>query len=146
MTPIDDLHVGQWIAIVEDKVEPKIGIFGYAHQRNVVSGQPLQIIAISLPFLAVTDGQMRFAIDVREMAVKKLHRKYVEVMKGRWIDEEHSREGVAEIHESRPNTSTEGMCPYCGDRLIQRLGEDRAWYLFCRECGFQGSRGKDESL
>lgn len=145
-TPIDDLHVGQWIAVVGDKVEPEPNMFGYAYRRDVVSGQPLQIIAISLPFLAVTNGHMRFAIDVREFDVKLLHRKYVEMMKGHWIDEEHSREGVAEKPKPEPTKSTEGMCPVCGDRLIRRLGDDRCWHLFCRECGFQGSRGKDESL
>lgn len=152
-TPIDDLHVGQWIAVVESaEHETDFNPFSMfaPTPRSKVTGQPLKIVAISLPFLAVSDGHRRFPIDVREVQVKKLHKKYVECLKARQAIEERPNSGptfaVAETEkaaEKKPEGKF-GLCPVCGDRLIQRKSTGD-WHLACRECGFEGGYGKDNA-
>lgn len=146
MTPIDDLHVGQWIAVVgEKKEEPDCNPFSLFRpsKRDMVTGQPLQIVALSLPFIAVTDGHRRFPLDVREVEVKKLHRKYVQSMKARQKDWEPEGFAVPEPEKAKEeSTGKHGLCPMCGDRLIQRKSQGD-WFLACRECGFEGTLPKD---
>jgi hypothetical protein len=148
MTPVDDLQVGQWIAIVGAKdAEPEFSLFGMCRpkSRDVVTGQPLKIVAMSLPFVAVTDGYRRFPIDVREIQVKKLDPKYVKAMKAKQSEWEPDGFAVPEPEKPKSeSTGRHGLCPMCGDRLIQRKS-DGDWFLACRQCGFQGTLPKDHS-
>lgn len=156
MTPEDDLKVGQWIAIVTEIVAdtsegPEWSPFGWGHsprRESNVDGRPLRILAISLPFIAVTDGMNRFPIDVRESKVTKLSSSYVKAMarqqlprhqQGRSICETLSanRFVISEPPERISEEKPERACPLCGDRLIERHRE-KVWFLACRLCGFEG--------
>ena len=149
MTPVDDLRVGQWIAVVDQKKdEGEQGFFWMTRSRTkkLVTGQPLKIVAMSLPFIAVTDGFRRFPVDVREATVRKLDAKYVRAMKANQKDWELDASfAVAEPGKPKGESKgRHGLCPMCGDRLIQRKS-DGDWFLACRECGFEGTLPKDRS-
>lgn len=149
-TPVDDLAVGQWIAITDMQEEqPDWSPFAmFRPQPRHVTGQPLKIVAMSLPFLAVTDGMRRFPIDVREVKVKKLEPRYVKAMKASqkdWEPERTTRSAFTVAEPEKPKEKSKGMnglCPVCESRLIQRK-TDGEWFLACRECGFEGTLGKD---
>lgn len=147
MTPVDDLHVNQWVTIVDQREEePSPFDFFGSSRRNLVSGQPLQIVAISLPFIAVTDGMRRLPIDVREVNLRVLHKKYVESMRSSRIEQNTNQQCVAP-EPAKENTGPVGIfgqCPVCGDRLVKRIREgSREWILAYRQCGFEGNFGKD---
>lgn len=161
MTPVDDLHVGQWIAVVghveqEEADDPWSQMFG-GRRKAIFDGKPLKILAISLPFICVTDGYNRAGLDMREVRVKKLSKSYVEAMSLRSqvrerVSDVERRFGVtlpvtqdvdpAVKQQKEEPKSTEGMCPICGHKLISRKYEgDSAWVFACKECGFEGTRG-----
>lgn len=152
MTPIDSLYVGNWIAItrvVPEEREYSMFMpwaFNSNDNHPPVDGRPLRILAISLPFICVTDGRYKFSLNVRRCEVQKLHRTYVRQMFGALV----SYAGVAaceldedEEDEDTPDDKT-GCCPVCGGHLIQLLHEgSNVWMLACKECGFQGGRPTD---
>jgi hypothetical protein len=91
MTAVDDLKVGMFVAIVGDYEpkgwrEPEMSPFFSmcygepTKPKPRATGQPLQIVAISLPFLAVTDGEKKYPIDVRECQLQRLSPAYVRAM------------------------------------------------------------------
>jgi hypothetical protein len=149
-TPVDDLQVGQWVAIVsshEEEHDHSPWAMFRSRPKEQVTGQPLKIVAMSLPFLAVTDGYRRFPIDVREVQVKKLDPKYVKAMKAKQRDYEPVGNSFAVPEPDKPKAESSGkhgLCPMCQSRLIKRK-TDGDWFLACRECGFQGTLPKDHS-
>lgn len=90
MTPADDLRPGMWVAIVgrEEPEEETSGQWSFTawpmarSTRSTVAytGEPLQILAISLPFLCVFGGGKRFAIDLRSRDVQRLSKRFVRAM------------------------------------------------------------------
>lgn len=131
MTPPDDLHVGMWIAIVSDKSvtadEPR-GIFGMVQPRpDVCTGEPLQILAYSFPFLCVSNGERSFPIDIRKYDVQRLNKAYVNALRN------HQ---PAPLQAKRiTKQDREGCCPNCGSRMVQRRSLQVGWRMHCRECG-----------
>lgn len=81
MTPIDDLNEGQWIAIHSEKVTEEdycqCGCGKRLTRGVIADGAPLQVIAISLPFILVEEGDKKYTVDVRRTNVVKLTKKYV---------------------------------------------------------------------
>lgn len=148
-TPEDDLRVGQWVAIHHDvpkddgREEASPFFFGYRQQpQSSVDGKPLKILALSLPFVAVTDGDERFPIDVRETKLITLSPKYVKAMNRQAI--RHSiqesasvKYSICEPRKKLKDETPERACPLCRSRLIERLRDSR-WFLACRQCGFEG--------
>lgn len=146
MTPVDDLHVNNWIAVCYDKrAEPDMPFWGQHSRQPSFTGQPLQIIAISLPFIAVRDGRRRFSIDIRDFGVRKLHPTYVRQMKGSYEDHD---DGVCGISESGKEDvvldegSIRGLCPMCGEKLRERRLATGVWVFICDECGFEGGQAE----
>lgn len=159
-TPEDDLRVGQWVAIHHDvpkdngREEDSPFFFGYRQpQQSSVDGKPLKILALSLPFVAVTDGEQRFPVDVRETKLIKLSPKYVKMMNRRAVRHQPlasdpfrgALDGAGRYAISEPakaakaakDETPERACPLCRSRLIERLRDGR-WFLACRQCGFEG--------
>lgn len=145
MTREDDLKVGMWVAIThetpQDEAPHSPFGFGYPPPRNPqpnVDGCPLKIVAISFPFVAVTDGTNRFPIDVRETKVTKLDRKYVNAMTLPRRPGHPTAYCVDEPPPRTPEPLRDGLtCPLCQERLIERH-RDSTWRLACRQCGFEG--------
>lgn len=119
MTPIDDINVGDTIAVVGCKMQ---------HRLKDFTGIPHTVIAISLPFLALDDGGIVRTLDVRVWEVKKVGRHYVEVMNGG--DGERQRR----VKKEKPDPMS---CRNCGDRFCERLF-GRTWRWWCRTCHTEG--------
>jgi hypothetical protein len=91
-TPADDLKPGMYVAIVDSESnhnEPEpTGMFSFpfgfssATSSLAVSynGKPLEVLAVSLPFVCVREGSKRFALDLRETRVQRLSTQFVNAM------------------------------------------------------------------
>ena len=164
MTAVDDLHVNNWIAVTTWAPECGISLFGTPIERSrPVDGQPLQIRAISLPFICVSDGFKRWSLDMRTCEVRKLHPKYVKMMKKQSTNRQgggyQTRDGIPVVSldewagnavpDDTPTNKSRAepfkrACPICGGPLVERLvAEDRTWVLFCNECQFRGNIPRD---
>ena len=149
---LDDLRVGKWIAIESDAAEPVENPFGdysffgrQSKKGSLVNGQPLQIKAISLPFLAVTDGNHRFSLDTREVRVCLLDPKYVKAMtqekpvgtkaRGVAVPERRRKKKPEPVQERRR------ACPECGGHLHE-VCQGGDWFFRCPDCKFLGGRPK----
>lgn len=155
----DDLKVKQWVVITRDYNDQLKEFndrpFIVRSEDSLVDGTPLQILAINLPFLAVTDGIIRKSIDVRHVDLKKANRKYVDLMKRKrkkyqldfsdaqnfcnnhiidHVDEDEIKK------EKKRKDDMRGKCPECGEKLVNKRTESGEWIMFCRECGFEGGR------
>src|SRR5688572_19986213 len=122
MTPVDDLKDGMFVAICGHKIRESEyrSPFLFEWTGPVVEprqpdfdGRPLEILAVCLPFLCVTDGKKRFAIDVRKWDVQRISRRYAEQMQA-------SETEGAKRFKKRPKKKEKpdpGTCPRCGGRL-----------------------------
>lgn len=129
MTAVDDLEVGQWVAITQE-YDPQVGFFG--GQINNVTGTPLKILAISLPFICVKDaGDKEWALDVRRFSLQKLSEEYVAAMQGK---------SPEEMKPAEQKVGPYGNCPICREPLKHRLLEgEREWKYVCDGCDFQAT-------
>lgn len=136
-TPIDDLSEGKYIAIVgfvHRKFRDEIGEI----EEPRWDGTPLKILSISLPFLAVWDGERRFALDMREIDVQVVSKKYAESLLYGCEKTTTSKKPLDE-----PDARD---CPRCRERLRQKLITHdsgltqglRIWHMHCASCGFDG--------
>jgi|GEM_PF-3178716 len=144
----DDLSVGMWVAIEKDlmaleQIESNEPWIFRRHRESRVSGMPLRIVAISLPFVCVSNGPHRLALDTRELVFCRLDPKFVKSL----ISTNRSYDGdLFVVHDERPRQANspqterhERACPICGDRLIEKYA-DGVWCFSCRECGFSGGQ------
>lgn len=134
MTHIENLRVGQWVAITRS-VEEHVTAFGTCtHHDEMVSGRPLKILAISLPFVVVTDGDDLFGpIDTRLCEFTRLSRSYVRCLVA------GSSATILQRQKEHDAQSTDARnCPMCNSRLRERRIENGIWELVCPECGFTG--------
>lgn len=148
----ENLHVGQWIAITDEHRRPQPDLsmpFFFGGTPSRVDGKPLQIKAISFPFLCVSDGHHLFSIDTRAQNVITLHRSYVKLLKGRRQhseDRDYAKWWTGEEKEN-DDAPEPRCCPMCGERLVERLIDsgtpEATWILACRSCGFQGTIPRD---
>jgi hypothetical protein len=146
MTAIDDLKPGMFIAVTQLGRQEDTGFGGmdfamFGRPRAITySGQPLEVLAVSLPFVSVTDGRQVCAIDVRDARVQKLDRRYVAAMTADATKAiENTNRKRRRKKKSKPDPT---LCPRCKcGKLIQRLIVKPAgneWSLACTQCGYQG--------
>lgn len=149
MTAVDDLKVGQWIALTYVENPQVFMFFGGQPMANhpQVDGVPLEVMAISLPFVCVSNGRFRFSIDVRRCRFQRVSRRYVDLM---FNMEGLTINGIAAVEDDLAEVPVEEVesnpraCPMCGERMVERLDPDtRDWFVACRQCGFQGTIPKD---
>ena len=149
---IDDMKVGQWVAITsETQADMSYSPFGFHPPvPSMVDGCPLKIVAICLPFIAVTNGYERFSLDCREYTFTKLDKKYVQCMsfgRKQWNSETgRSRILIEEQCTSPQVDPAEGLnnCPMCHEgRLRQRYSQGE-WLIVCPVCGFSGGLPKSK--
>jgi hypothetical protein len=108
---VDDLKVGMWVAVTKNYKYP---------ERVEYNGCPMKIIAISLPFLCLSDGKDSLdTLDVRHIDLVRLNHRYVKAMLG--VKKEKQIKKV--------------ICKRCHcDSFVQRsIGN--GFQLVCRECG-----------
>lgn len=161
MTHIENIKVGDWIAILnvpeEQEANPFDGMgfmFGGTPKKRpsyAVTGKPLKVIAICHPFVSVSDGTVRFPIDSRHCSFTKLDKKYVSSLTMTRSDGRDSTFVIPEtsnIHRKKKKKEKPGVgfCPRCGDKLIERLTTSNlgVWMWVCKRCGFMGG-GPDQN-
>ena len=144
MTAVDDLHVGNWIAIVGDNQRSADNLPWFITPPGVqpeFSGEACQIVAVSLPFLLVWYPKQKKAdtIDVRRFAVQKLHRTYVKRILALPTFTAPSSDQFSDDEEDSDEPEA-NRCPVCQGPMRQRsiAGNDMGWHLHCPECGFTG--------
>lgn len=151
-SPVDSLFVGNWIAIVGLKEQPKdahtVSDMVFAVQQGPPEepdwdGRPYQIKAVSLPFLLLEAGGRRTTVDVRKYSVQKLSKKYVQMFNECQYSHDSSFMEIGSRKQEQIASPTTKGCPCCGQRLIERWRGHGVWVLACRRCGFEGSRGQD---
>ena len=133
MTPIDDLSVGDFVAITKEHAECDC-----MECRNIrYDGNPLLIQAISLPFMLVYDGKGMESIDLRYFEVVKLDKKYVNKLI------KHTRDtlGIAVgrmISSISKELQHTGKCPRCGTQMERAEAAENIKIIACNNCGFCG--------
>lgn len=138
MTAPDDLKIGQWIAVVSNRIkDAKAGDLPYAP----CTGMPIQIKSISFPFLCVANcfDEMD-TVDIRVYRVQKLGDHYVKEV-NEHIKKKHGSEQDKYGSLCQVDTSSidRYKCPVCDGPMVQKLIEGHEqWLLVCNECGFGG--------
>ncbi|QDU61261.1 hypothetical protein Pan216_21150 [Planctomycetes bacterium Pan216] len=138
-TPIDCLREGQWIAITDERDETSSCwndsyIFHSPRpKKKNITGEPLRIEAISLPFLLVNDGQHLFAIDVRRVEVTLLRHRYAKILRP------STEKDVVQMPIKQAQSK---LCPLCQEKMIERMRGIGEWMLACKQCGFEGKVAK----
>lgn len=142
MTAVDDLKPGMFVAVtrlkqIEESASDPMEFWGHRPQSRVYNGQPLEVLAVSPPFVSVAAQGKVWAFDVRETEVQKLDRRYVRSF-------EHGTAAIPSAKRKRKKKQKPdpSRCPRChAGRLIQRLIVKPAgneWCLACTQCGYQG--------
>lgn len=128
MTPVENLKIGNFVAVVRSRGTEARAEEMWSRPQVRYDGEPLEVQAISLPFMAVSnsDGDI-FSLDMRDVEVQKLNHRYVA-----WMQEATGR---MEFRESSGRPESHDGCPRCGGMLRQRLTADRQWRNICSECG-----------
>lgn len=123
---------GMYIVVVSAvKKRIKNTMYGPVELEWEFDGHPLQVLSKALPFIAVHDGEHRYSIDLRECGVVKVHKQYVEAR--------HPSQYFSGKKGSKEK-STKKRCPRCGEKIIQRLRDERGvmlWIEMCKNCGYE---------
>lgn len=124
----DDFKVGMF-ATVSGFKDPN-------HGDRYWTGKPFEVMAISLPWIAVFDGVSHSSIDTRKYELTRVNREYVEALWRQPVGE--SYEKVYKRTGHRPEEPEYRMCPRCHDTNIGLLlvGPGR-WETVCRTCGLE---------
>lgn len=153
MSHIENFRIKDWVVILSIKEEEDTE-FGFMpvrrRKRNYpINGRPLRIVAMSMPFVAVTDGEKRFSLDIRDCELGKVSQQYVRAFhQTNRIDAETQEvyfikeQGVIKSKKEKKKDQR-GCCPTCGYRLRERLKGPGIWIWFCKQCGFEGGQTND---
>lgn len=121
---IENLHVGQWVAVDRTRTDCQCLA---CKPRGVFTGYPVQVIAISAPWIMVrTMAGSTDAIDLRDFGVRQLHRTFVRKMHqeppervlAAMVAHDHTHQHCVEgeepidIRETKP---VRPLCEWCGE-------------------------------
>lgn len=126
MTPIDDLNVGDFVAVVGCKRLP-VNAWGQPIEGEY-HGKPYRILEICLPFLCVAEGEHVTTIDVRQWEVQRVSKRYAKLMES---------VGPRSRRQRKKDKPDPRNCPRCGCRMRQEHLNDN-WRLICPECKWDG--------
>lgn len=127
MTPVDDLEVGMWVAVVDCEDEPQqvdfnpFHMFEQRRSRPQFSGLPLRVLAISLPFVCVSVDGSPQSLDIRRIRLQRVSKEYCEAMMG------------------KSALLSRGKCPECGTSLSEGPDGVLMYWIggtpsYCRKC------------
>ena len=136
----EDLKKGHYIVItgLKNQEEPEpFGMFPFPRQKPSFNGEPLQVIAVDLPFISITDVRGRVgALDFREVEIRKVTTHYADSF---YTAVHTNRNEFAVATQKRPRKKKEKPdprnCPNCGTRRVERLVGNGQWSVVCPNCG-----------
>lgn len=145
MVKPDDLRVNQWLVITASE-EELLSPFGelVTVRNRMVTGVPYKVLAISLPFVSVTDGNYRLVFDTRHVTFTKATTSYANSLRGA----KPTSRGLKlpePKKEKDKSTKKERACPNCGENLVERRIDIGSWVFACNHCGFMGGPPKEGS-
>lgn len=157
---MDDVKVGMYIAItgvVKHEEEDYLKLEHFTFQmmpmrrqdrRHRMDGIPLEVLAVSLPFLCVDDGANRFGLDTRDLVFTKLDKEFVDEMRHgsttanpynderkppRSVRRKIKREKNKLVKDTKNNPAA---CPRCYNQKTSQIRHgDGKWYRHCSQCG-----------
>lgn len=136
-TNIENLHVNQWVAVVESRSGGDDCDCLNCKPLDQFNGAPLQVVAISPPWVLVRDlSDSLRTLDLRDHGLRKLNRGFV-----RAIRNAHFRPPIqtqafnCAVHETK-DYSYFKRCPNCGSYTNPAKREgDHGWNHRCPICG-----------
>ena len=147
--PVQNIRPGMYVAVhrsVYDDADDATQWTPFGPQtvrrENIYTGTPLKVLAVSPPFVCVTDGTERKALDTRQVGLIKLRRSYVKAFYG--------EEAKNQCREQRRGVEMPGRCPKCGSTFvvsaIERCSEGHRHRLaICMRCQWVDDLGYDGS-
>ncbi len=142
---VENLKPGHFVVVIgfsDDSTEvaynPAWGEYEPVRRRKL-DGRPFRIIHIEPPFLIVADGKNRRTIDIRDVFVRKVSRRYVEVLHDRTTSSGREAKKISNdliISGKKLNSKPDpDGCPNCGRRmsLVRKQGRI-GWYKHCSDC------------
>lgn len=132
-TPVDDLKVGQFVAVVGCRCDPPKDWTGTPVEPTY-NGIPWEIVSVSLPFLCVSFGGKTIALDTRVLDFQRVSRHYFDSMKGAKSPPTHKARKSR--RRERPDPA---RCVRCGERLRQTMSRTTnfVWRVVCPNCGLR---------
>jgi len=156
----DIIKEGHWVVAIRDfdhdweddpdDDEPQMvwGMFGpqRADSRTAKSydGVPFKVLAMSYPFLAVTEGKDRYSIDYRRFDLQIVSEKYaqaVHTLKAKDFQKAISSKKDQKKLEKIQKEEDEQTCKRCGTKMMsQRLIKPGSgeWAYYCPNCDGMG--------
>ena len=134
-TPIDDLKVGQFVAVVGTRQAPPRDWTG-VEMEPTYNGIPWEVVSISLPFLCVSFGGKTVALDTRVLDFVKVSRHYFDGMRGAKCPQARDK-----ARKSRRRQKPDpGRCVRCGELFRQTMSKKTnfVWRKVCPNCGLDG--------
>lgn len=148
MSRIDDLDIGTYVAISHIN-----GEYQTHKGQPMVTGEPMLILAISLPFIAVQDTSgVKCAVDVRVVTLQKMSKEYARVffrkLKGTCcgkpvVDTGKLKSSVYGDNPHLPDPILDNgwpMCPRCKDITLNYSSSLKC--LVCPRCEQRVRTGK----
>lgn len=140
---VENLRPGDFIVVIGDRdreahrpTTPFMAIFECERRplAEDLTGVPLKVLAVEPPFVCITDGETREAIDIRRWQIRKVSRAYVRAMSS--SAEEDAK--AFQVRGPRPKPDPKA-CPRCSERLVERMkaGKKPVWVITCRNCGLE---------
>lgn len=120
-------------------------------RRERYDGVPLEVMAVSLPFICVSDGKDRFALDTRDLVFTKLNKDFVAEMREGYRSsgtvmrngERVSKSRIKQERKEKKRLKEEAkkdpsMCPRCFTKckqIMEKPGDP--WIYVCEQCGLK---------
>lgn len=133
MTPIDSLKVGDFITIVARKQAAEVDCWGNRREYKF-DGIPVEVMEISLPFIAIANHDHIGTVDVRLWEVQRVTKKYAELFLAE--DRERATQTTFQKKKHKKPKPDKSLCFRCGSKIIQKLSKEREWRCVCCDCGF----------
>lgn len=143
----DELKVGMYVAVTAYKGEEQTTPWGHTYKPTIqFDGEPLKILAKSMPFVSVTDGHKVYAIDWRSWDIQKLSPHYVRAMlvnrqgcQSVTASELMETTGQRRKRKHKNKYTGPSVCPRCGGNRGQGEG---VWRWYCPDCGLEEEMAK----
>lgn len=133
----DDLEVGMFVAVsgfIGEDDSPEPSPWTYTRPRSdLIDGTPLEILAVSLPFVLLHNGHGQGTLDIRTVTLVRLQDEYVAAFRKTPIEKCRRVPGQQPPREPTTPVSVD-CCGRCGSKQNLFRSATGPWAWKCREC------------